>query len=122
MCAALLRRALPESQIIALHIDNGFMRKDESVQVAASLEQIGLKLKVIDASARFYNGTTELPIDRTNPAKGKRKTKILGHTVLPEEKRKIIGDTFMKVADEVVAELKLNPDDVFLGQGTLRPG
>ncbi|XP_022654852.1 GMP synthase [glutamine-hydrolyzing]-like [Varroa jacobsoni] len=121
VCAALLRRALPESQIIALHIDNGFMRKDESVQVAASLEQIGLKLKVIDASARFYNGTTELPIDRTNPAKGKRKTKILGHTVLPEEKRKIIGDTFMKVADEVVAELKLNPDDVFLGQGTLRP-
>jgi len=91
------------------------------VQVAVSLEQIGLKLKVIDASARFYNGTTELPVDRRDPSKGKRKTKILCQTVAPEEKRKIIGDTFMKVADEVVAELKLNPDDVFLGQGTLRP-
>jgi GMP synthase (glutamine-hydrolysing) len=39
----------------------------------------------------------------------------------PEEKRRIIGDVFMQVAEEVVRDLKLKPEEVFLGQGTLRP-
>ena len=39
----------------------------------------------------------------------------------PEEKRKIIGDSFMKIADDIIAELKLDPEHVLLGQGTLRP-
>ena len=45
VCAALLRKALPEEQVIALHIDNGFMRKNESETVAMSLRNIGLKLR-----------------------------------------------------------------------------
>ena len=44
VCAALLSKALSPEQVIALHIDNGFMRKDESQQVAESLRAIGLKL------------------------------------------------------------------------------
>jgi len=44
VCAALLSKALSPDQVIALHIDNGFMRKDESHQVAESLRAIGLKL------------------------------------------------------------------------------
>lgn len=39
----------------------------------------------------------------------------------PEEKRQIIGDTFMKIADEIICEMNLKPEDVYLGQGTLRP-
>ena len=39
----------------------------------------------------------------------------------PEEKRKIIGDVFIKVAEQVIANLNLNEEDVFLVQGTLRP-
>ena len=39
----------------------------------------------------------------------------------PEEKRKIIGDTFMRVAEKAVAQFNLKPEDVFLAQGTLRP-
>jgi GMP synthase (glutamine-hydrolysing) len=39
----------------------------------------------------------------------------------PEEKRQIIGDTFMTVADEAVAGLNLPVDKVILAQGTLRP-
>ena len=35
----------------------------------------------------------------------------------PEEKRKIIGDTFMKVADETLSELNLDAKEVFLAQG-----
>lgn len=45
MCAALLHRALHKEQVIAVHIDNGFMRKDESALVEQSLKKIGLDLK-----------------------------------------------------------------------------
>ena len=45
VCAALLHRALKEDQVIALHIDNGFMRKDESKKVLESLRKIGLALR-----------------------------------------------------------------------------
>ncbi|VDN17486.1 unnamed protein product [Gongylonema pulchrum] len=44
----------------------------------------------------------------------------LMRTVLPELKRRIIGDTFMRVKDRIMHELKLDKD-VFLAQGTLRP-
>ncbi len=44
VCTVLLYKALPASQIIAVHIDNGFMRKDESIKVAQSLRELGLNL------------------------------------------------------------------------------
>ena len=37
----------------------------------------------------------------------------------PEEKRKIIGDTFIKVANEAMIELELQASQVFLAQGML---
>ncbi|VDL57351.1 unnamed protein product [Hymenolepis diminuta] len=43
------------------------------------------------------------------------------HVVSPEEKRQIIGDIFVRVAEETWKELKLNPDEFLLCQGTLRP-
>lgn len=45
MCAALLHKALHKDQVIAVHIDNGFMRKNESMLVAQSLKKLGLDLK-----------------------------------------------------------------------------
>ena len=45
VCAALLRKALGPEQVIAFHIDNGFMRKDESSNVEESLNQMGLPVK-----------------------------------------------------------------------------
>ncbi|BFZ22924.1 hypothetical protein BsWGS_25964 [Bradybaena similaris] len=121
VCAALLHKALNEDQVIAVHIDNGFMRKNESEQVEQSLNNIGLKVRLIRASHTFYNATTSVPIDKTDAGSRKRKTNTLNTTTHPEDKRKIIGDTFMKVANEVVEELSLKPEDVYLGQGTLRP-
>lgn len=41
---ALLNAALGAEKVVALYIDNGFMRKNESSQVQESLEAIGLKL------------------------------------------------------------------------------
>lgn len=45
VCAALLHKALKEDQVIAVHIDNGFMRKNESKKVEESLKNIGLHPK-----------------------------------------------------------------------------
>lgn len=39
----------------------------------------------------------------------------------PETKRKIIGDTFLDVQQEVVASLELDPEQRLLGQGTIYP-
>lgn len=45
VCAALFRRALSAEQVVAFHIDNGFMRKNESSNVEKSLNQLGLEVK-----------------------------------------------------------------------------
>jgi len=44
VCAALLHKALQPEQVIALHIDNGFMRQNESHNVEESLRALGLHL------------------------------------------------------------------------------
>lgn len=97
------------------------MRKNESCKVEESLNRIGIKLHVCNAATQFYGGTTVVPIDWQEPAGRSRVTKMLSQTSDPEDKRRIIGDVFAKIADEVLKDLNLNPEDVFLCQGTLRP-
>jgi GMP synthase (glutamine-hydrolysing) len=41
--------------------------------------------------------------------------------VEPEEKRIAIGQTFLEVQREAVAELNLNPEEWLLAQGTIYP-
>ncbi|UXI19383.1 H/ACA ribonucleoprotein complex subunit 3 [Sarcoptes scabiei] len=120
VCAALLRKALNPDQVIAIHIDNGFMRKNESSLVEKSLQAVGLDLKIINAALHFYNASTIVSFSKEEPNK-KYNTKPLCQVTLPEEKRKIIGDAFIRLADEIIHELKLDPNEVLLGQGTLRP-
>ena len=38
-------QALPHEQVVAVHVDNGFMRKNESQEVEESLKRLGLRLK-----------------------------------------------------------------------------
>eukprot|EP01113_Clastostelium_recurvatum_P029196 TRINITY_DN3523_c0_g1_i8.p1 TRINITY_DN3523_c0_g1~~TRINITY_DN3523_c0_g1_i8.p1 ORF type:complete len:717 (+),score=137.64 TRINITY_DN3523_c0_g1_i8:174-2153(+) len=112
VCAALLSKALGPEQIYALHIDNGFMRKQESERVEVALAVLGLRLHVCRAGDLFAAAQTTVRGTLTPP---------LHQAINPEEKRKIIGDTFMKVADMEIAKLGLKAEDVFLAQGTLRP-
>lgn len=88
------------------------MRKNESMLVEKSLAVLGLNLRVIDAQQTFFNATTQID--------GKQ-TKKLSETTNPEEKRKIIGDTFITVAEKAIRDLGLSADQVILAQGTLRP-
>ena len=112
VCAALLKRAIGAERIVALHIDNGFMRQDESDKVALALRSIGLPLTVIDARQDFYSATTTVKGETTLP---------LCQTLNPEHKRKIIGDTFMRVSAAHIAQLQLTAASTLLAQGTLRP-
>lgn len=121
VCAALLHKALRSDQIIAIHIDNGFMRKNESFKVHSSLQKVGLNLRVIKAASNFFEGTTIVPIDKNENNTRTKITKMLCMTSNPEEKRKIIGDVFVKISDEIISDLNLKADEVFLAQGTLRP-
>ena len=45
VCSALLGHALPPEQVIALHVDNGFMRHEESEKVVESLQKLGLDVR-----------------------------------------------------------------------------
>jgi GMP synthase (glutamine-hydrolysing) len=119
--AALMVKALGQSHVIGIHINNGFMRKDESEQVQQSLEKLGLKIRgndlldgdsihairllfsVEDASNDFLLGDTTIKVeDTTKGLWTSRKTDLLCYVVEPEEKRRIIGDTFMEVAKKVM--------------------
>ena len=80
-----------------VYVDTGFMRKGETEEVEEMLKELGLNLKVVDASERFFKhleGVTE-----------------------PEEKRKVIGEQFIRVFEEEQVECGAK----YLVQGTIAP-
>lgn len=98
---ALLEKALGKEKVYGVHVDNGFMRLDESTKVAAALKRAGFtNLHVVDASGRFLRATQGM-ID-------------------PEQKRQVIGELFVEIANEEMTKLG-NIDDYLLGQGTIYP-
>jgi GMP synthase (glutamine-hydrolysing) len=98
VAAVLLHEAIGE-QLQCIHIDNGVMRKNESAQVVETFrDEFHIPLKFVDASDLFLG-------------------RLAGVTD-PEEKRKIIGVTFIEVFEKEAAEFR---DAAFLAQGTLYP-
>lgn len=70
------------------------------------------------AQFQFLNGSTTVKAPGSTYSTA---TPMLFVTSNPQDKRQIIGDVFMKVTNEVMEDLKLNPEEVVLAQGTLRP-
>jgi GMP synthase (glutamine-hydrolysing) len=96
--AALLLKSLPPEQVHLMYINTGLMRLNESEEVMESLADLGgLNVHAIDASERFYAG--------------------LAGAVDPEQKRRIIGDLFIRAQEEEIGRLGIR--DSFLAQGTL---
>lgn len=93
VCAALLHRALGAERVVAIHIDNGFMRKNESVKVVESLNALGLDVKSFNYMDEFLSARVHLRDNVETPP--------LRNAVAPEEKRMIIGDTFIRCKDHV---------------------
>lgn len=97
--AALLVAEAIGDQLTAIFVDNGVLRKNEAIQVAARLsDRLGLHFVAVDARERFY-------------------TKLAG-VEEPEVKRKRIGNEFIAVFEE---EAKKLAGVEFLVQGTLYP-
>lgn len=97
VAAVLIHRAIGD-RLHGIFVDNGLLRKDEFSQVLKTYQAIGLNVKGVDAKQQFY-------------------TLLAGHPD-PEEKRKIIGKTFIDIFDNESHQLE---DIEFLGQGTIYP-
>lgn len=99
---ALLNKALGQEKVLGLHIDNGFMRKNESKNVAEAYRKFGFSNFIVeDASESFLNA-------------------IKGLTD-PQKKRMAVGENFIKVRNEVLEKQHLDENQWLLAQGTLYP-
>lgn len=99
---ALLNKALGQERVLGLHIDNGFMRKNESAKVAEAYHKFGFNNFIVeDASASFLNAIADLTD--------------------PQKKRMAVGENFITVRNEVVAKQHLDENNWLLAQGTLYP-
>ncbi len=97
VAAYLLHKAIG-TNMTGIFVNNGLLRKNEYESVLANYKETGLNVIGVDASQLFYSnlrGVTD-----------------------PEQKRKIIGKTFIDVFD---AEAKKIQDVKWLAQGTIYP-
>ncbi len=97
VAAILLHKAIGKN-LYCIFVDNGLLRKNEFEKVIHSYLDLGLNVKGVEASDRFLDalkGVSE-----------------------PEQKRKIIGGTFIEIFDH---EAHLIEDVKWLAQGTIYP-
>jgi len=94
--AVLVNRAIGNNLRCVL-VDTGYMRKNEVANNRKLLENLGLNVLVVEAKERFYE-------------------KLKG-VVEPEQKRKIIGELFIRVFEEVAKKENAK----FFVQGTIAP-
>jgi len=96
--AALLHKAIGK-QLTCVFVDNGLLRKNEGDAVMKMFaDNMGVKVIRVDAEDQFLSGLKGISD--------------------PEQKRKVIGNTFIDVFDE---QAGLIQDVDFLAQGTIYP-
>ena len=96
--AAMLHKAI-EQQLICVFVDTGLLRSQEALQVQEMFgKHLGIQLITVSAEERFFDA--------------------LKDAECPEEKRKIIGRTFIEVFEEEALKI---PDIKWLAQGTIYP-
>lgn len=100
VCTMMLIKILGKDRVRGIHIDHGFMRKDESKMVQKLFKQyLDYDIEIINAQKQFL--------------------KNIGQRRDPEEIRKIIGDTFIQIIKPYLVNVV--DDTTVLSQGTLRP-
>ena len=99
--ATFLYRAIG-SQLHAVFVDTGLLRKNEVAEVLESLKKLGFRNLIVEDAQSIFLKRLEGKID-------------------PEEKRKVIGHTFIEVFEKAVKE-KLGSHKIkFFAQGTIYP-
>lgn len=98
VAAALVHKAIGD-QLVAVFVDTGLLRKGEPEQVVATLrDNMGMELIPVKAADEYFEalaGVTE-----------------------PEQKRRIVGEKFIRIFEEQAKALGMPP---FLMQGTIYP-
>lgn len=90
------------AQLFAVFVDHGLLRTGEVDEVETALRDLGVNLRVVDASEQFLSA--------------------LAGVSDPEQKRKIIGREFIEVFSREAKTLQAEHGDIrFLAQGTLYP-
>ncbi|TSC98830.1 MAG: GMP synthase (glutamine-hydrolysing) [Candidatus Peregrinibacteria bacterium Greene1014_49] len=99
----LLNNVLGADRVQGLLVDTGLMRKGEVQMIEEAFAKLGIdNLHIEDASEEFFRN--------------------LKDAYDPEEKRRIIGDTFLAVQKRVSEEMGLKMEEGWmLGQGTIYP-
>jgi len=97
VAAVLLHQAIGD-RLHGIFVDNGLLRQDEFANVLEAYQQLGLRVKGVDAQNQFYQALAGLNE--------------------PEAKRKAIGRVFIEVFER---EAHAIPAVAFLGQGTIYP-
>jgi len=94
--ATLASKAIGD-RLVAVYVDSGLMRKGETEGVEAMMKHMGINYRIADASAEFFEalkGVTD-----------------------PEQKRKIIGELFIRVFERYARD----SGATYLFQGTIAP-
>jgi GMP synthase (glutamine-hydrolysing) len=94
--AALVNKAIGKN-LVGIFVDTGFMRKGEAEKVKTMLKDLGLNLRFVDAKEEFLKAIEDVSD--------------------PEEKRKIIGEKFIRIFERVAEEENAE----YLVQGTIAP-
>ena len=97
MVAAVLASKAIGDRLLAVYVDTGMMRKGETDEVRGMLQDMGVNFRIVDASKEYFEalaGVTE-----------------------PEQKRKIIGEKFIRVFEREAKGFGAK----FLVQGTIAP-
>ena len=98
VATAVVQRAVGD-QLVAVFVDTGMLRQGEAAQVQAALqENLGVELVVVDAVEQFMQA--------------------LRGVVEPEEKRRIIGELFIRIFERQARQFGAPR---FLVQGTIYP-
>lgn len=96
VCATLVNKAIGQ-HLIAVHVNTGYMRKNEPEQVKSMMKDLSLNYRFVDASNEYYHALKGIED--------------------PERKRKIIGEKFIRIFEKVAREEKID----YLVQGTIAP-
>jgi len=98
VATAMVQRAVGD-QLVAVFVDTGLLRQGEAAQVQTALHtNLGVELIVVDAVDTFMDALRSI--------------------TEPEEKRRIIGELFIRAFEEQARRLGMPP---FLVQGTIYP-
>ncbi len=98
----LLVQVLGKDRVLGLYINNGFMREKETEFIAERYKKFGFDNIIFEDAEEIFLKSVKNVID-------------------PQIKRKIIGETFLKVRDNIIKRLNLKINEWLLAQGTLYP-